>query len=98
MKEEELHRRILEKYGIEFEALIAAEECGELIKELSKAVRYGRTHTGALPESYRLGIAEEMADVRIKIRQMIIAYGLNEADIREIEEKKLCRMGKLLEE
>lgn len=98
MKEEELHRRILEKYGIEFEALIAAEECGELVKELSKAVRYGRTHTGSLPESYRLGIAEEMADVRIKIRQMIVAYGLNEADIREIEEKKLCRMGKLLEE
>ena len=96
MKEEELHRRILEKYGIEFEALIAAEECGELIKELSKAVRYGKTHTGALPESYRLGIAEEMADVRIKIRQMITAYGIKEADIQEIEEKKLRQLEKLL--
>lgn len=93
MNENEIHRKVLEKHGVVFEAMIAAEECGELVKELSKALRWGDAHPGcALPESYTLCIAEEMADVRIKIRQMMVAFGISEADVQDIETKKLRGM------
>ena len=97
-KEDEILRQLLKIYGVEYEALNLAEECGELIKEISKSVRYGKEHPGnVLPDAFKENIADEMADVCIKVDQMIIAFGLDPLDVQDAREKKMIRLSKKLE-
>lgn len=94
-EEEEVLRHTLERYGVEHQALVTAEECGELVKAVSKAIRYGVSHPCAkLPESFKGDIAEEIADVQIMTGQMMIAYGISEAEVSEQREIKYRRLKK----
>ncbi|GAI78537.1 unnamed protein product, partial [marine sediment metagenome] len=71
MKNEELYKKAIEKWGYELQINMCIEECAELIKALMK----GRRN----PKNPNLvdDILEEMVDVEIMIEQLklIFDYG-----------------------
>ena len=69
--EEVLLKRLLKAKGIKEQSRQAIEELGELIVELSKALRY--QSNGGAPANLD-SIAEEIADARIMIDQMELFY------------------------
>ena len=82
--EEMLYSRLMEKFGIEKQTLMLAEEQGELIKAINKRLR-GKTHTED-------EIREELADVYIVINQVRIYFGITIRDVAEEMDKKLERI------
>ena len=92
-RKQQILGRLIDRYGIEMEVIITGEEMSELFKELSKAVRYAKDHTGqVLPEGFRENIAGEMADVFIKIDQMMLLYGISAGKVETLKEEKLERL------
>lgn len=59
------------------------EECSELIKEISKKLRY--------PATNNYYITEEIADVIICINQMCDIYNIKDKDIQKVIEYKQLR-------
>lgn len=82
MTNDDVCRGAIDKYGKEHQIIVAIEELSELQKELTKTLRgiENRDH-----------ISEEMADVRIMFRQLILLYD-NQEEIWEWERKKLNRL------
>lgn len=74
--------QILEHYGHNAQKLKACEELGELqtviLQEINKGVDF-------------IGIAEEIADVYIMLKQLALIYCIDPQEIREIVEYKLDR-------
>ena len=64
------------------------EEMAELQKELSKAVR-GMFVTGEYDTS---GMLEEVADVRIMLRQIMMMYNLDEKAVEAVIHTKIVRL------
>lgn len=62
-----LYEQAWEQFGTEKQLVVAMEECSELIKELSKAIR---------GNSNEMNIAEEIADVEIMTEQIKEHFGL----------------------
>lgn len=63
----EIYRQAWQKYGATSQCVVAMEECSELIKELSKAIR---------GEANGLHLAEEIADVEIMLEQIKLHFSI----------------------
>lgn len=87
--EEMLYSRLMEKFGIEKQTLMLAEEQGELIKAINKRLR-GKTHTED-------EIREELADVYIMIDQIRTYFGITHRELAEEIDKKLERIRERLQ-
>ena len=68
-----LYNEAINTFGAPAQAVIAMEECSELIKEISKALR-NKINRG--------NIAEEIADVEIMVEQLKLMF-----DVEEIVEQ-----------
>lgn len=87
MTEEEikLYNKVLNKYGIEPQCLVAMEELAELAKEVSKCAR----RVGNIEN-----LTEEIADVYIMIDQMKNAFDVKDSAIESWRNFKLDRLNK----
>lgn len=81
MNKEELYKRMLDKFG-DLQMVVAVEELSELQKEICKAMRdkFNREH-----------LAEEIADVKIMIDQIMLHYAIQESEIQQVIDEKLKR-------
>ena len=87
-KPHEIYREALNRWGAEAQTLMVFEEMSELQKELCKHAR-GRDN--------REAIAEEIADVKIMLEQMIILHDCE--DMVEVHKfKKIHRLKVRLEQ
>ena len=80
-------RRAIEKYGEPIQTIVAIEECAELQKELTKALR-------GKPNSDHL--AEEMADVQIMLWQLCCMFNVG-GQMTDWITKKVERLNKRIE-
>ena len=96
---------VISAYGYDAQAMIHMEECAELIQAASKMRR--RTHRiGGSIDPYRTdeeakayeNLVEEMADVCICLEQMRSMYGIYEAELQEMVNRKCRRQQARLEE
>ena len=84
-----IYERALQVYGIEHQCTKAIEELCEVVHQLSRMLQ------GDVRNLYHL--AEEIADARIMLDQMELAFDLTE-EIREWEERKLTRLQRMVDE
>ena len=75
------------KWGLQAQLSMVQEECGELIVAVGKVLRGDLRPT----ENF----IEEIADVRIMLAQMEVAYGIGR-DVEEVRKAKLERLTKRL--
>ena len=80
-------RRAIEKYGEPLQTVVAIEECAELQKELTKALR------GNLNPDH---LAEEMADVQIMLWQLCCMFNVG-GQMTDWITKKVERLNKRIE-
>ena len=80
-------RRAIEKYGEPTQIIVAIEECAELQKELTKALR------GKLDAEH---LAEEIADVQIILWQLCCMFSIGGQTPKWIE-KKVERLNERME-
>jgi len=85
---ERVLRAALERWGIPSQIGMTIEECGELIVKLTKL---DRKHNGSTIEE----VSEEMADVRVMLDQMEIAFD-NWEIIARIYAEKITKLEKML--
>ena len=89
MNEEEQYKRAIELWGLDLQFGMLSEECGELLTAVNQ-YRRGRKS--------EIDVLEEMADVTIMIRQVMVAMemkgGKESLDI--MIKSKLHKMGKLI--
>lgn len=88
LKKVELYKLAWQKYGATSQCVVAMEECSELIKELSKAIR-GKANG--------VHIAEEIADVEIMLEQIKLHFSIG-AMVEGIKVEKLTRLEKRVNE
>ena len=81
----------IKEHGVVLETVIAMEECAELIQAISKVKRYG------FVGEYRDNLIEEIADVSIVIREIMMIFGLSVGDINEVIDSKIQRINSRLE-
>ena len=82
----------IREHGVVEETVIAMEECAELIQAISKVKRYG------FVGEYKDNLIEEIADVSIVIREIMMIFGLSDGDINEVIDSKIQRIKSRLEE
>ena len=82
MKTNDIYRLALERYGIGAQCVVAVEELSELQKELCKMLR---------GSGDRSALAEEIADAKIMIEQVIKGFGLKQ----ETEEWRRLKLERL---
>ena len=82
----------IKEHGVVLETVIAMEECAELIQAISKVKRYG------FVGEYKDNLIEEIADVSIVIREIMMIFGISVGDINEVIDSKIQRIKKRLEE
>ena len=81
----------IKEHGVVEETVIAMEECAELIQAISKVKRYG------FVGEYKDNLIEEIADVSIVIREIMMIFGIPDGDINEVIDSKIQRIKKRLE-
>ena len=83
-------------YGLEYQTLMLAEECSELVKTASKACRYHKDPQKEIEQEKSLSLVgaltEEIADVEIMIEQMEQFYCIPKKEVERIKQKKLERL------
>ena len=82
----------IREHGIVEETVIAMEELAELIQAISKVKRYG------FVGEYKDNLIEEIADVSIVIREIMMIFRISDGDINEVIDSKIQRIKKRLEE
>lgn len=82
-----IHKAI-ERYGIPVQSVVAMEEMAELQKELSKAIR-GMYTTGNYDTK---GMLEEIADVTLMLKQIMVMYNIDEDAVRSVMHTKAMRL------
>lgn len=85
---EEICQSAVLTYGIDHQCLKACEECGELIRAISRARENGEI----------LNLIEEIADVRIMMEQLMYIYSIRKDDILEVEWSKLERLERRMDD
>ncbi len=80
---EELTSLVWEQNGASNQLIVTIEELSELIKELTKLAR-GK---GVIDN-----IAEEIADVKVTVFQVIYMLSIDEDFVNEVEDKKWVRL------
>jgi len=88
MNENEIYRKALDKWGIDAQMNIAAEECAEFIKEVLKL---GRVVNG----STKSDVIDEIADVIIMMDQMKIVFGT--LPVEKAKKAKLERLERMID-
>ena len=69
-RQEKILKKAIESYGLRHQAMITAEECGELLTALSHFLRGRESDTGR--------IITELADVSIMVEQLALHFGYDE--------------------
>lgn len=82
MKTNDIYRMAIDRFGIAAQCVVAVEELSELQKEICKQLR-GSGDINAL--------AEEIADAKIMIEQIIKAFGIKQ----EAEEWRRLKLERL---
>lgn len=72
----------IDYYGTENQALKACEECGELVRAISRAYSTGM----------RDNLIEEIADVEVVVEQQMLIHGISRSDIEHVKEEKIERL------
>lgn len=80
-------RNIIEKNGIQRQCIVAMEECSELQKAISKALRYEQGDR-FVADNQRENLIEEIADVLICIDQLKFMFSIEQSEIEEMKESK----------
>lgn len=88
-----IHKAI-EKYGIPVQSVVAMEEMAELQKELSKAIR-GIYTTGNYDTK---GMLEELADVTLMLKQIMVMYHIDEDVVRSVMHTKVMRLERRIDQ
>lgn len=88
-EDKETIQKAINEYGAEAQVVVAMEEMAELIKELSKAYR-GKANVSA--------ITEEIADVKIMVRQMQEVFKITGEEVNKQMSAKLNRLKERLTE
>lgn len=81
--------KAIEVYGADLQKQVAIEEMSELIKEICKDFRR---------QGNREHIIEEMADVDIMLKQLMIIYNIEPGELHNAETDKLFRLKERLKE
>jgi NTP pyrophosphatase (non-canonical NTP hydrolase) len=90
--DDDMQCKMLNKFGIDHQSIIAMEELSELQKAISKASRYIKnTKFDSSNNRYIRNMAEEIADVMICIRQMKLYYAISEDMIINFIKEKQAR-------
>ena len=76
----------IKEHGIVEETVIAIEECAELIQAISKVKRYG------FVGEYKDNLIEEIADVSIVIREIMMMFGIADDDLENAIYAKVQRL------
>lgn len=82
--------KAIDTFGAEKQTLVAVEELSELQKELLKNVNRGEDNLDH--------IKEEIVDVIIMIKQLVLIYGFTDEDLDKIMNYKLKRLRGYLDE
>ena len=82
----------IKEHGVVLETVIAMEDCAELIQAITKVKRYG------FVGEYRDNLIEEIADVSIVIREIMMIFRISDGDVNEVIDSKIQRIKKRLEE
>ena len=82
-------KKALEKNGKFKQSVIAMEECSELIKAISKMIRYSSDEDSVC--MYKDNLIEEMADVYIILDELKMMYDILEFDIEQMINQKIDR-------
>ena len=90
MKQEELYKKAIQKWGLNSQLGMFYEELGELITALNK---FTRDVNGCSLEK----VAEEIADVEIMIEQFQVMSSLKRKTIDSIKEKKINKLRGMLQ-
>lgn len=88
--DDELLCRAILIHGDKAQILVAVEELSELQKELLKNVNRGKDNLDH--------IKEELVDVLIMLRQLVLIYGFTDEDLNEVMNFKLKRLRGRLDE
>lgn len=84
MSDIEVFMQIINQNGKRNQTIIAIEECGELVQALTKHLRHD-THA-----NYD-NIAEEIADVQIALKQLVILFN-NKKEVMNWYDRKVERI------
>jgi NTP pyrophosphatase (non-canonical NTP hydrolase) len=84
---EETFRKSIEKYGSEAQIDMAIEEMSELTKALLKFRRFGWSENAS---DYLENVIEEIADVKIMLRQLEMIYDTDD-DVEDWIDRKVMR-------
>lgn len=80
-------QNIIEKNGIQRQCIVAMEECSELQKAISKALRYEQGDR-FVADNQRENLIEEIADVLICIDQLKFMFSIEQSEIEDMKESK----------
>ena len=82
MEKEEIYLKLIQKFGVENQCVVAVEELSELQKEVCKMLRkIGNVHN----------LAEEIADTLIVIEQLMLIHNC-ESEVALLKVQKLQRV------
>lgn len=82
MEKEEIYLKLIQKFGVETQSVVAVEELSELQKEVCKMLRkIGNVHN----------LAEEIADTLIVIEQLMLIHNC-ESEVMLLKQQKLQRV------
>lgn len=91
-------RKVVEKFGIDIQQIVAMEELGELIQAISKIARWECNQSEDVETllEYIDNLAEEIADVEIMLEQLKQCYGCHiQAD--DYKRRKLEKLKSMIE-
>lgn len=82
MEKEEIYLKLIQKFGVENQCVVAVEELSELQKEVCKMLRkIGNVHN----------LAEEIADIQIILEQLVLIHNC-ESEVVLLKQQKLQRV------
>jgi len=84
-----IYKKLLNKYGLNFQLNMLMEECAELIQATNKYIRYNKESAQPIRN-----LSEEIADVEIMIEQIKYHLDLQDLELR-IETEKHDKLLKL---
>ena len=88
-------RSAIRHYGSNTQIDVAIEEMAELTQALVKCKRYAEDKDF---ERFRQNVVEEIADVEIMINQLFIIFDISCGEVLDIQNEKLSRLRKRIEE
>ena len=85
----------LRHYGCNHQIDVAIEEMAELTQALVKCKRYAKDKDF---KHFRQNVVEELSDVDIMLDQLCIIFNISADEIIEIQDEKIARLRKRIEE